>query len=65
MGQKLFSGKKIHTKYDKLYEASVVIAVVHEDFSFIDSDLVTRMRLQHVKSFFSNKLIAGMESKPF
>ena len=30
----------------------------------MDSDLVTRMRLQHVRSFFSNKLIAGMESKP-
>ena len=65
VGQKLFSGKKIHTKYVKIYGAIVVIAVVHEDFSFMDSDLVTRMRLQHVKSFFSNKLIAGMESKPF
>ena len=64
-GSKAFSGKKIHTKYVKIYGAIVVIAVVHVDFSFIDSDLVTRMRLQHVKSFFSNKLIAGMESKPF
>ena len=41
-----------------------MIAVVHVDFSFMDSDLVTRMRLQHVRPFFSNKLIAGMESKP-
>ena len=41
-----------------------MIAVVHVDFNFMDSDLVTRMRLQHVRSFFSNKLIAGMESKP-
>ena len=64
VGQKLFSGKKIHTRYVKIYGAIVVIAVVHVDFSFMDSDLVTRMRLQHVRSFFSNKLIASMESKP-
>ena len=64
VGQKLFSGKKLHTKCVKIYGAIVVIAVVHVDFSFMDSDLVTRMRLQHVRSFFSNKLIAGMESKP-
>ena len=41
-----------------------MIAVVHVDFSFMDSDLVTLMRLQHVRLFFSNKLIARMESKP-
>ena len=64
VSQKLFSGKKLHTKCVKIYGAIVVIAVVHVDFSFMDSDLVTRMRLQHVRSFFSNKLIAGMESKP-
>ena len=64
VGQKLFSGKKIHTKYGKIYGAIVVIAVVHVDFSFMDSDLVTRMILQHVRSLFGNKLIAGMESKP-
>ena len=28
VGQKLFSGKKIHTKYVKIYGAIVVIAVV-------------------------------------
>ena len=59
-----FPVKKIHIKHVKIYGAIVVIAVVHVDFSFMDSDLVTRMRLQHVRSFFSNKLIAGMESKP-
>ena len=64
VGQKLFSGKKLHTKCVKIYGAIVVIAVVHVDFSFMERDLVTRMRLQHVRSFFSNKLIAGMESKP-
>ena len=64
VGQKLFSGKKIHTKYGKIYGAIVVIAVVHVDFSFMDSDLVTRMILQHVRSLFGNKLIACMESKP-
>ena len=64
LGQKLFSGKKIRTKYVKIYGTIVVIAVVDEDFTFMDSDLVTQMRLQHVRSFFSNKLIAGMESKP-
>ena len=39
--QKLFSGKKIHTKYLKIYEAIVAIAEVHVDFSFMDSDLVS------------------------
>ena len=53
VGQKLFSGKKIPTKYVKIYGAIVVFAVVHVDFSFMDSDLVTRMRLQHVRSFLT------------
>ena len=39
VGQKLFSGKKIPTKYVKIYGAIVVFAVVHVDFSFMDSDL--------------------------
>ena len=30
-----------------------MITVVHVDFSFMDSDLVTRMRLQHVRSFLA------------
>ena len=53
VGQKLFSGKKIPTKYVKIYGAIVVFAVVHVDFSFMDSDLATRMRLQHVTSFLA------------
>lgn len=57
VGQKLSFGKKIHTKYVKIYGAIVVIAVVHVDFSFMDSDLVTRGLHQLQNSFNCKKPI--------
>ena len=37
-----FSDKKIHAKYVRIYEANFAIAEVHEDFSIMDSEWVTR-----------------------